>query len=79
MIIVISTSQSGLLMLNLNEVPKALLGLQNRFKNPWNFFTLTFSQAAVLLMEAVLGVPNTYMSAEVNKFLPQCLVGMLQL
>lgn len=62
MIIVISISQGGLLMLNLNEVPKALLGLQNRFKNPWNFFlqhSLTFSRAAVLLMEAALGVPNT--------------------
>lgn len=62
MIIVISISQGGLLMLTLNEVPKALLGLQNRFKNPWNLFlqhTLTFSRVAVLLMEADLGVPNT--------------------
>lgn len=44
-------------MLNLNEVPKTLLGLQNHSKNPWNLFlqhNLTFSR-----MEADLGVPNT--------------------
>lgn len=75
MITVISISQGGSLMLNLNEVPKALLGLPNHFKNPWNFFlqhTLIYSRVAVLLMEAAL-------ECRMSKFFPQCLVSMLQL